>query len=52
MYKIIGIYNGRSEVLDEASNKKEANYLVSEYRMAYGVGWHIYKSRTYGGLVV
>lgn len=39
MFKIIGKYRGRTEVIDEAETKKEARYLLAEYRMAFGEGW-------------
>jgi hypothetical protein len=42
MYKIIGIYRGKKEVIDTAKDLTEANYLVNEYRMAYGPTWTIY----------
>ena len=33
-------YNGRAwEHCDYAKDKQEKNYLVGEYRLAYGVGW-------------
>ena len=30
------------ERIDGASNVKEANYLVGEYRLAFGQGWKIW----------
>lgn len=41
MYEIIGRYQGESEVIDTADTKQEAEYLVGEYRLAYGAGWSI-----------
>ena len=41
MYKIIGIYRGKTEILDLSESKKDAEYLASEYRMAYGSEWNI-----------
>jgi hypothetical protein len=41
-YTIVGVYNGKSEVIDSADTEKEAEYLVREYRMAYGQSWRIY----------
>ena len=32
----------KPEKIDEASNWKEARYLVVEYRMAYGSSWVIW----------
>ena len=40
---IYGSYNGhRAEEIDEASTPREAEYLLGEYRMAFGSGWDIY----------
>lgn len=48
--KIWGRYkNGESEVLDDAVDEKDADYLVNEYRMAYGAGWIIWKGRKKDG---
>lgn len=49
MYKweIRGKYQGETEVIDETTSKEDADYLVSEYRMAYGSGWTIWKKRVY-----
>ena len=45
MYKIIGIYKGNKEVLEEqVETKQEANFLVQEYQMAFGNEWIIYKN--------
>ena len=41
MYRIIGKYQGKSEVLDETETMKEAIYLKQEYLMAFGPGWII-----------
>lgn len=41
MFKIIGTYKGKTEVLDTAKTLREANYLASEYRMAFGSQWVI-----------
>ena len=41
MYKIIGTYKGRSEVIDTAETKKEALIYAQEYKMAYGSDWSI-----------
>jgi len=42
MYKIIGVYQGREEVLDCFDDKKDAAAMLAEYRLAYGKGWYIY----------
>tara|TARA_Y100000310_G_scaffold155094_1_gene154582 strand:- start:94 stop:291 length:198 start_codon:yes stop_codon:yes gene_type:complete len=41
MYKIMGTYRGNSEELDEADTLDEANYLLTEYRVAFGPDWLI-----------
>ena len=46
MYKIVASYNGGSFVeVDIVKTKQDAEYLVSEYRMAYrvvyGQGWRV-----------
>lgn len=40
-YLIIGEYRGKSEVIDEAADLDEAQYLVREYQLAYGLEWSI-----------
>ena len=43
MYKIMGRYgNGRAEEVDSADTRKEAEYLLAEYRLAYGAGWRLW----------
>jgi len=34
-----------AEEIDEAADEKEANYLIGEYRMAYGRDWHVWAGR-------
>lgn len=41
-YLIIGEYHGKSEVIDEAADRDEAQYLVREYQLAYGLEWSVY----------
>lgn len=48
-YKITGRYRGRAEELDTADTLKEAETLVSEYRMAFGPEWSISFAQTRGG---
>ena len=36
---------GPTEEIDEADNTKTANLLLTEYRMAYGARWSIWKKR-------
>jgi hypothetical protein len=47
-YQIIGIYKGNREVIDETDSKQDADYLVSEYRLAYGNEWKVYAIKTKG----
>jgi hypothetical protein len=54
MYEIVGIYkwnvqenilsieNIDIEVIDQSENLKEANYLLNQYKLAYGSDWYIY----------
>jgi len=42
MWYIFGVYNGQTDIIDQVSSEREARYLVSKYRMAYGQGWSIY----------
>jgi hypothetical protein len=39
MYKIMGTYQGNTEEIDEADTRKEALYLLGEYRLAFGSEW-------------
>ena len=41
-YNIIGESKYGREIIDTAKDKKEAEYLIKEYRMAYGKEWSIY----------
>jgi len=42
--KIMGRYGqGEAEELDTANNENSAEYLIAEYRMAFGAGWHIWQ---------
>jgi len=41
-YRIMGKYRNRSEEIDCTDTEKEANYLVSEYQMAYGSDWVVW----------
>lgn len=42
MYKIMGKYCGVTEEIDEFETREEATQMLTEYRMAYGVGWRIW----------
>jgi hypothetical protein len=44
-FKIVGIYNGKRETIDTAGDLAEAEYLVAEYRLAFGNDWRIYYSQ-------
>jgi len=41
MFEIVGEYEGQIEVLDTAETYKEAEFLKSEYRIAFGNSWII-----------
>jgi hypothetical protein len=41
-YKIIGKYQGQSEEIDVANSKEEAEYMLQEYKQAYGPAWKIW----------
>lgn len=42
MYKIWAKYRDQDwEEVDEADNFEDAQYLIGEYRMAFGPGWTI-----------
>lgn len=47
--KIWGKYQGRTEEIDTAADEREADQMVQEYRMAYGVQWLIWKGRKRDG---
>ena len=39
-YQIFGKYfNGQWELIDVAETKRDRDYLLGEYQLAYGVGW-------------
>jgi len=38
-YKIMGEYKGNVEEVDTADTKAEAEYLLGEYRLAFGNSW-------------
>lgn len=42
MYKIMGEWRGKTEVIDDTDNKKEAEALAREYRITYGEDWRIW----------
>ena len=42
MFKIMGKYKGGSwEEIDTADTKQDAEYLLQEYRIAYGGEWRL-----------
>jgi hypothetical protein len=45
MYKIIGEYKGKKEILDTANNEASASYKAFEYFMAFSKEWTIYWER-------
>ena len=40
-FVIYGVYKGRKEAIDQAETRPEADYLASEYQMAFGNEWRI-----------
>lgn len=43
MYKIYGRYDGGdAEEIGETVTREEAEYLLSEYSLAYGAGWELW----------
>ncbi len=40
-YLIIGTYQGETEEVDSADTKEEAQYLLGEYRLAFGPDWYL-----------
>jgi len=43
MFRIMGSLNGTVECLDTAETAEEADYLVGEYRLAFGERWKIHR---------
>lgn len=42
MFKIMGRYEGgEEEEVDSAETKRDAEYLLSEYKLAFGAGWSL-----------
>ena len=41
--------NAAPEIIDTAESMKDAEYLVGEYRMAYGQGWLVWHGRRKDG---
>ena len=39
MFKIVGVYEGNREVIDEFDTREEAERMLVEYRMAFGKDW-------------
>ena len=42
MFKIMGVYEGHGEVVDEFETEEEAEKMLAEYRLAFGDGWFLY----------
>jgi hypothetical protein len=42
MYNIVGIYKGEKEVIDSSDNLTEANYMLTEYKKAFGPEWTLW----------
>jgi hypothetical protein len=41
-YYIMGKYRGQTEKVDTAHSEKSANYLLGEYRLAFGRDWELW----------
>jgi hypothetical protein len=44
-YVILGYYRGGEEEIDTAETKTETQYLLKEYRLAYGSEWTIWSRK-------
>jgi hypothetical protein len=43
MFRIMGSYHGTgAEEIDTANDRATADYLLGEYRLAYGAGWSLW----------
>lgn len=45
MITIWGKYQGKIEKIDTATDKLDADYLVREYKLAYGRRWQIWAGK-------
>ncbi len=41
-FKIMGKHKGETEQLDTAEDRQERDYLLGEYRLAFGSAWTIW----------
>jgi len=39
MFEIVGVYDGEKEVVDTAETQEDADYLLQEYQIAFGLDW-------------
>lgn len=44
-YRIMGIYQGRTEEIDTAKSEEDALYLAGEYQIAFGRDWSIWAEK-------
>ena len=42
MFRILGKYHGRTEEIDQFSNRIEAERMLVEYMMAFGSSWTLW----------
>lgn len=42
MYNIVGEHKGEKEVIDTSEQLSQANYMLTEYRMAFGPEWTLW----------
>ena len=43
MWIIKGKHQGREEEIDQAETEEEIDYMLAEYRIAFGPGWLLWK---------
>lgn len=39
MYEILGTYDGQTETVDTAETQEDAEQLLQEYQIAFGLDW-------------
>lgn len=42
VYRIMGTYRGKTEIVDRATGLQSARYLLGEYRLAFGPSWKLW----------
>lgn len=49
-YNIMGSYQGQKEIVDTFSTMKEAKEMLTEYVLAFGVGWRLWIKKVKGDI--